>query len=79
MAKVLAGDFDLLLLDEPTNHLDAGNDQLAGRLSAKLSRNDPDVATHDRYFLDRVTNRILEIRSWENSMVIRLHIRDSWN
>ncbi|HEY3876885.1 MAG TPA: ABC-F family ATP-binding cassette domain-containing protein, partial [Candidatus Kapabacteria bacterium] len=51
---------DLLILDEPTNHLDADTiqwleDYLA-RYSGALF-----LVTHDRYFLDRVTNRIVEI------------------
>ena len=51
---------DLLILDEPTNHLDAETiqwleDYLA-RYSGALF-----LVTHDRYFLDRVTNRIVEI------------------
>jgi ATP-binding cassette subfamily F protein uup len=51
---------DLLILDEPTNHLDAETVEwlekyLADYKGALL------LVTHDRYFLDRVTNRILEI------------------
>ncbi len=51
---------DLLILDEPTNHLDAETVEwlehwLADFSGALL------LVTHDRYFLDRVTNRILEI------------------
>ena len=60
LAKVLAGDFDVLLLDEPTNHLDDEmiawlEDYLKGYKGVVL------MVTHDRYFLDRVSNRILEI------------------
>lgn len=60
MAKVLAADFDMLLLDEPTNHLDQ---EMIVWLEEYL-RNYRGVlmmVTHDRYFLDRVSNRILEI------------------
>ena len=51
---------DLLILDEPTNHLDAETVEwlehwLADFKGALL------LVTHDRYFLDRVTNRIIEI------------------
>ena len=51
---------DLLILDEPTNHLDYNTikwleDYLAKYNGALL------VVTHDRYFLDRVTNRIIEL------------------
>ncbi|HIX28406.1 MAG TPA: ABC-F family ATP-binding cassette domain-containing protein [Candidatus Blautia stercoravium] len=60
LAKVLASDFDLLLLDEPTNHLDA---EMIAWLEEYLRdfRGTVLMVTHDRYFLDRVTNRILEI------------------
>lgn len=60
MAKVLAGDFDLLLLDEPTNHLD---EEMIRWLEEYLKnfRGTILMVTHDRYFLDKVTNRILEI------------------
>jgi ATP-binding cassette subfamily F protein uup len=51
---------DILILDEPTNHLDADTiewleDYLRRYAGALL------LVTHDRYFLDRVTNRIFEI------------------
>ncbi len=60
MAKALAADFDMLLLDEPTNHLDQ---EIIVWLEEYL-RNYRGVlmmVTHDRYFLDQVSNRILEI------------------
>ncbi len=60
LATALLSEPDLLLMDEPTNHLDAASvewlqDYLARFRGAIL------LITHDRYFLDRVTNRILEI------------------
>ena len=60
LAKVLALDFNMLLLDEPTNHLDA---EMIAWLEEYLRefRGTVLMVTHDRYFLDRVTNRILEI------------------
>lgn len=60
LAKVLASDFDVLLLDEPTNHLD---EEMIGWLEEYLKnyRGVLIMVTHDRYFLDRVSNRILEI------------------
>lgn len=60
LAKVLALDFDMLLLDEPTNHLDA---EMIAWLEEYLRefRGTVLMVTHDRYFLDRVTNRILKI------------------
>ena len=60
MAKLLASDFDVLLLDEPTNHLDGAMIAwLEGYL--RSYRGTILMVTHDRYFLDQVTNRILEI------------------
>ena len=60
LAKVLASDFDMLLLDEPTNHLD---EQMIRWLEEYLREFKGVVlmVTHDRYFLDQVTNKILEI------------------
>ena len=60
LAKVLVQDFDVLLLDEPTNHLDGS---MIAWLEEYLRsyRGTVIMVTHDRYFLDRVTNRILEI------------------
>ena len=60
LAKVLAQDFDVLLLDEPTNHLDGS---MIAWLEEYLRsyRGTVIMVTHDRYFLDRVTKRILEI------------------
>jgi len=60
IAAALLADPDALLMDEPTNHLDAASVEwlqsyLNGFRGALL------LITHDRYFLDRVTNRILEV------------------
>ncbi len=60
LARALLGRADLLALDEPTNHLDATTvewleTRLAGWAGALI------VVTHDRYFLDRVATRILEV------------------
>jgi ATP-binding cassette subfamily F protein uup len=60
LAKTLLAKGDILVLDEPTNHLDQEmiqwlEDYLAGaRLTLVM-------VTHDRYFLDRVCNRIVEV------------------
>lgn len=60
LAKVLASEFDVLLLDEPTNHLD---EEMIAWLEDYLKeyRGVVLMVTHDRYFLDKVSNRILEI------------------
>lgn len=60
LAEVLLRPCDLLLLDEPTNHLD--NDMIEW-LEAYLIRYSKAVfmVTHDRYFLEHITNSIIEI------------------
>jgi ATP-binding cassette subfamily F protein uup len=60
LATALLSEPDVLLMDEPTNHLDALSVEW---LQSYLSRYRGALLliTHDRYFLDRVTNRILEI------------------
>jgi len=65
LAHALIANPRLLILDEPTNHLDA---ETITWLEAYLARYRGALllVTHDRYFLDRVTTRILEI---ERSMV----------
>jgi ATP-binding cassette subfamily F protein uup len=60
IARVLVSNSDLLILDEPTNHLDKDSilwlEQHLIQYSGAIA-----MITHDRYFLDRVTNRIVEI------------------
>lgn len=60
LARVLSSSFDALILDEPTNHLDDG---MISWLEDYLSkfRGVVILVTHDRYFLDRVANRIVEL------------------
>jgi ABC transport system ATP-binding/permease protein len=60
LAEVLIDSPDLLILDEPTNHLDFDSVKW---LEEYLSRYNGSIllVTHDRYFLDRVTNRIFEL------------------
>jgi ATP-binding cassette subfamily F protein uup len=60
LAQVLVSEPDLLVLDEPTNHLDIDmiewlEGYISGREMTLL------LVTHDRYFLDRVCNRIIEL------------------
>ncbi|MDD3119666.1 MAG: ATP-binding cassette domain-containing protein, partial [Victivallales bacterium] len=62
LARELVGDPDLLLLDEPTNHLDAATIEWLEEFIAGY-RGTCVIVTHDRYFLDRVTTRIVEL-SW---------------
>ncbi len=60
LANVLVNEPDLLLLDEPTNHLDL---DMIEWLEAYLEKTNCTLfmVTHDRYFLDRVCNEIIEI------------------
>ena len=62
MAAVLASESNLLILDEPTNHLDS---EMIKWLENYLINYKGAVfmITHDRYFLDRITNRIVEIEN----------------
>lgn len=60
LARALLSNPDLLILDEPTNHLDADSVQwLQDRLQASAAT--LIFVTHDRYFLDAVSTKILEI------------------
>ncbi len=60
LARTIVNSFDVLLLDEPTNHLDQ---EMVSWLEEYLRkfRGVVIMVTHDRYFLDRVSNKILEI------------------
>ena len=61
LAKLLIEDLDLILLDEPTNHLDVeGVSWLAEHLKNRKSLAVV-VVTHDRWFLDEVTDRTWEV------------------
>lgn len=62
LARLLLAEPDILLLDEPTAHLDVGalkwlEDFLAAFVGTVL------VVSHDRYFLDRVVDRVLELEN----------------
>jgi ABC transport system ATP-binding/permease protein len=64
MARILIEEPQLLILDEPTNHLDLETiewleDLIHNRFETLI------IVTHDRYFLDKVTNQILEIDKGE--------------
>ena len=60
MAGIFTNPCDILILDEPTNHIDSDTvEWLEGYL--KKFRGAIFMVTHDRYFLDRVTNVILEL------------------
>ena len=60
LARLLLADPDLLLLDEPTNHLDVGATEWLEKYLA-ASPASLVLISHDRWFLDRVTTRTLEL------------------
>ena len=60
LARVLLSDPQLLILDEPTNHLDITTVEWLENFLSR-SRMTLLMVTHDRYFLDRVCNKIIEI------------------
>lgn len=60
IASALIQPSDVLLLDEPTNHIDNETSQLLEELLLKY-RGAIVMVTHDRYFLDRICNKIVEI------------------
>ncbi len=62
LAKLLLTEYDLLLLDEPTNHLDIDSvkwleNYLSNYKGAVV------IVSHDRYFLDKIVTRVLELES----------------
>jgi ATP-binding cassette, subfamily F, member 3 len=62
MVRLLLSDCDVLLLDEPTNHLDV---EAVEWLEGFLSEYEKSfvIISHDRYFLDRTVNRVVEIEN----------------
>ncbi len=76
LAKVLISHPDFLLLDEPTNHLDL---DMIEWLENYLERTPTTLlmVTHDRYFLDRVCDEILEIENNEKKREERMETRQT--
>jgi ATP-binding cassette subfamily F protein 3 len=84
LARTLGGDPDLLLLDEPTNHLDVASLEWLERELQSLDAGIVVVA-HDRWFLEAVTNAVLELEAgrstyfagpwheWRREKAARLH------
>ncbi len=69
LAKLLLSGADILLLDEPTNHLDISAVNWLEKF-VKDYRGTVLVVSHDRYFLDAVTNKTLEIEHGKSQMYI---------
>jgi len=61
LAKLLIGDFDLILLDEPTNHLDVEGVAWLAQYIKRNTKLAVVVITHDRWFLDEVSEQIWEV------------------
>ncbi|MBO7295592.1 MAG: ABC-F family ATP-binding cassette domain-containing protein, partial [Bacteroidaceae bacterium] len=80
LALVLLDDPDILFLDEPTNHLDMGMIEWLEKYLIQSTKT-LFMVTHDRYFLDRVCNEILEIEdktlySYQGNYAYYLEKRD---
>lgn len=84
LAKLLLKDNDILLLDEPTNHLDIESiiwlEQFLLKYKGAII-----LVSHDKMFLDRITNRTIEIiqhrifdfkKSYSNYMILRKELRE---
>ncbi len=61
LAKLLISDFDLILLDEPTNHLDVEGVSWLAQYIKRNTKLAVVVITHDRWFLDEVSEQIWEV------------------
>jgi len=61
LAKIMMQESNFLILDEPTNHLDIITKELFQRALLKYSGTIL-IVSHDRYFLDNLINRVIEIR-----------------
>ena len=69
LARSWINDPDLLLMDEPTNHLDLSRIGILQNWLSTIARNTPFVvASHDRAFLDTVTNKTLFLRPERSRM-----------
>ena len=80
LGRALISDPDLLMLDEPTNHLDIPTIEWLEK-AIRDFRGAILVITHDRHFLQQISNRIIEldrghVRSWEYGYESFLEFRD---
>src|SRR5262249_4833571 len=61
LAQTLVGSPDVMILDEPTNHLDADTIDWLERYLAEVFRGAVLFVTHDRWLLDRIADRTIEV------------------
>ena len=69
LAKVLLQNPDILILDEPTNHLDLGMLQWLEEY-IKAYKGTVLIVSHDRYFLDKTVNQIIEIENGKSELYL---------
>ena len=69
LAKLLLSNPDILLLDEPTNHLDISAVSWLENF-VKEYKGSAIIISHDRYFLDKVTNKTIEIEHGKSRMYV---------
>jgi ATP-binding cassette, subfamily F, member 3 len=74
LAKLLLAEPNLMLLDEPSNHLDIEATEWLEEFLVESSAGMV-VVSHDRYFLDRVTNRTFELFQGTVDKIGRAHVR----
>lgn len=63
-AELIQDDVNLLLLDEPTNHLDIRNREILEQALSEFGGTEVFVS-HDRYFINKVANRVVELEDGE--------------
>ena len=70
LGRLILEDTDILLLDEPTNHLDLKATEWLEEYLDKF-KGTVLAVSHDRYFLDQVVDRIIEIQDGEGGILLR--------
>ncbi len=82
LGKILLEAPDVLLLDEPTNHLDAGSVEWLEEYMTAY-KGSMIIVSHDRFFMDKVTTKIVEIergtsRTWKGNYTRFKEQKDEW-
>ena len=71
LGRLILEDTDILLLDEPTNHLDLHAVEWLEELSEQAFQGTVLTISHDRYFLDQVVTRVIEINRGQGGVLRR--------